>query len=99
MRTLKYLNTILTIIALLLTAVLWTLWSHAPMSLAGEAQAQGMVDAGTLRLETLNQIKTLTQKVEELTGLFKNGQARVRLENAADAGAGREGQSTPRPRG
>ncbi|MEX0777597.1 MAG: hypothetical protein WD042_17975 [Phycisphaeraceae bacterium] len=82
MRMLKYLNTVLTLIALLLTLNLWTLWTAAPLATVSDAQAAGLPDAGAQRQELIDQLKSLNKKVDETNGLFKSGQARVKLENA-----------------
>jgi len=86
MRSLRYLNTILTIVAVLLSLHLWTMWSVSPagesLSLATEAQAapEGIPNAASQRKQMIDEIKSNTRKVEELLNLFKSGQARVRLE-------------------
>ncbi len=82
MRSLTYLNVVLSLIAVLLTAVLWTMWSNPAVDLTASARAQGLTDPGAQRAAQIDQLKSINQKVEELTRLFKSGQARVRLENA-----------------
>lgn len=91
MRSLRYLNTVLTVIAILLTLQLWTTWSAGSASWPGasvaEARARSQAkvkDSGTTpgaqRAETVRQLKKLNQNTETLIDLFRNGQARVRVE-------------------
>lgn len=82
MRSLKYLNSILTVLAVLLSLQLYTTWmSPAAPSLASEAHAQeGIPNAGAQRKEMIDQLKRVSQQVEELNGQFKSGTARVRVE-------------------
>lgn len=80
MRPVSYLNAVLTVIAFLLAGLLWTAWSGPSFSFVPSAQAQGFDDPGTQRAEQINQLKILNQGVKELAGLFRTGQARVRLE-------------------
>jgi hypothetical protein len=86
MRSLRYLNTVLTIIAILLTLQLWTLWTTGgrdgsqAIEIASVAHAGGIPNAGMQRKQTNDLLKALLQKTEELTGLFKSGRARMRLD-------------------
>ena len=87
MKSLRYLNTILTVIAVLLTLNVWTLWTITPggdaLSAATEARAQGMTNAGAQRKQMIDAIKKVEAKTVELTKMFKDGRARVRLEGGA----------------
>lgn len=84
MKSLKYLNTILTVIAVLLTVNVWTLWSITPggnaLSVATEARADGMTNAGAQRKQIIDAVNQARAEVGELKSMFKNGSARVRLE-------------------
>ncbi len=86
MRSLRYLNTVLTVIAILLTLQLWTLWTTGGrddgrmVDVASVARAGGIPNAGMQRKQANDLLKTLIKKTEELTGLFKSGRARMRLE-------------------
>ena len=92
MRSLRYLNTVLTVIAVLLTMQLWTTWSAGSASWPGASVAQartrsqaasrasGIPNSGEQRAETVRQLKKLNQNTETLIGLFRNGKARVRVE-------------------
>jgi len=69
MSALKYLNTILTVLAVLLALQLWTTWMQAPQ-LTPEAHAQGIPDAGAQRLQMIDQLKLLNQKTDEVKALL-----------------------------
>ena len=86
MRSLRYLNTVLTVIAILLTLQLWTLWTTGgrndgpAIDMVAVASAAGIPNAGMQRKQTNDLLKVLIKKTEELTVLFKSGRARMRLE-------------------
>ena len=84
MKSLRYLNTMLTVIAVLLTVNIWTIWSVSPggdaLSVATEARAEGMPNAGAQRKEMITAIKKVQAETGELKAMFKSGSARVRLE-------------------
>lgn len=84
MKSLKYLNTILTVIAVLLTVNVWTLWSVTPggeaFSVATEARADGIANGGAQRKQIIDAVNQVRSEVGELKSMFKNGSARVRLE-------------------
>ncbi len=84
MKSLRYLNTMLTVIAVLLTVNVWTLWTITPggdaLSIASEAQAVGMPNAGAQRKQLIEAVKRVEAQTGELAAMFKNGSARVRLE-------------------
>lgn len=94
----RYLNGVLTIIAVLLTLQLWTSWTGGPAAgnsgeFAGgmpdfasvahaQEDAKGIPNAGAQRREIVELLKKLTIQTEALTGLFRSGQARVKVEGA-----------------
>ena len=81
MPKLRYLNTVLTIIAILLTLNLWTLWaSSSAVDVATPAHAQGLTNAGAQRAAMVNAMKENTKKMDQLISLMKSGQVRVRVE-------------------
>lgn len=84
MKSLRYLNTVLTVIAVLLTLNVWTLWSVTPggesLSVATEARADGMTNAAQQRKQIVDAVKRVESQTAELKAMFKNGTARVRLE-------------------
>ena len=90
MRSMRYLNTVLTILAVLLTLNLWTQWTATPggrlLWTAQEAHAaepaRGLPNAAQQRRETVQQLKQLNTEVRSLKQMFASGQARVRLEAA-----------------
>lgn len=81
MRRLRYLNTILTVIAVLLTLNLWTMWaaSGSPDGSA-PARAEGLANAAAQRQQIVDQVRTQNQKMDQLIALLKSGQMRVRIE-------------------
>jgi len=81
----RYLNVVLTVIALLMGLHLGTLWVGAPVdsqlpTMATPVYAQGIPDAGAQRRDMVEQLRKLNIQVEALNNQFKNGQARVRVE-------------------
>ena len=92
MRSIRYLNVVLTVIALLLTLHLWTLWTspasgRSPSDLISEpaAHAQsGIPNAAAQRVEMIKELKKVSKNMEELTGLFLSGKARVRVEGGGN---------------
>jgi hypothetical protein len=80
----RYLNTILTILALLLALQLWTTWTGTaspPLSLVAQAQAQdGIPNAGAQRKQMIDLLKEQNVKIEKLSQLLESGRVRVRLE-------------------
>lgn len=95
MKSLRYLNTMLTVIAVLLTVNVWTLWSVTPggevLSAASEARADGIANGGAQRQQIISAIKQVQADTGELKAMFKNGSARVRLE------AGSQAPTPPQP--
>lgn len=95
MRSLRYLNLMLTVIAVLLTLQLWTVWTVGPVSLTGTvaqaappreprslraSQRSGVNASVTQRAEVVGQLKQLNKKIDTLIGLFRAGKAKVRVE-------------------
>mgnify|MGYP006908264419 CR=1 FL=1 len=85
MRSLRYLNSILTVLAVLLALQLWTTWTMTPQAtVATSAQAKGGIpDAGSQRKQMVDLLKTLTQQSSELNAMFASGSARVSVEAGA----------------
>ena len=84
MRALRYLNTVLTIIALLLTLQLWTSWTQGTAQgqlpdVATPAQA-AIPNAAAQRKQMIDLIKQTNQNISDLTELFKSGKARVSMQ-------------------
>lgn len=87
MRSLRYLNTVLTLIAILLTLNLYVGWTTTPggelLSIASEAHAQesgGIANAGAQRKEMIDLLKQMNASVNEMQKTLTNGSARVRVE-------------------
>lgn len=87
MRSIRYLNTILTVLALLLSLQLWTTWAGSP-AMASQVQAarrssktaaDGIPNAGSQRKQMIDLLKKQTQKTEELVILLKSGKVRVKV--------------------
>lgn len=89
MGSLRYLNSILTILTVVMTLQLWTVWtgsgsptptgSPPPLS-PTQAWAEGIPDAGAQRKQMVDLLKQLVQESAAQTKMFKNGEARVRVE-------------------
>ncbi len=88
MQSNKYLNAVLTVIAVLLALNLGAYWSnqdHAnTIGLATPAYAGGIANAGQQRKQIAEELKRVSRQIEALKGLFTSGQARVRLESGHD---------------
>ncbi len=90
MHSLRYLNTILTILAVLLSVQLWTSWNTATDPTTSQqafgpraAYASGIPNAGAQRKQIVDLLKKQVQQTEALADMFKSGQARVRVERRA----------------
>ena len=88
MRSLRYLNSVLTILAVLLALQLWTHWTgeaaYRPgtgLTTASEVMAAGggIPNAGAQRKQMIDQLKRQTDAIENLTEMFRNGQAKIRM--------------------
>lgn len=85
MASLRYLNFVLTVIAVLLGMHLWTSWSVPTAAPAYAAPQEapsggGIPNAGAQRQQQVDMLKRLSQQTDELIGLFRSGQARVRVD-------------------
>ena len=76
MSSIRYLNTILTALTLVIAAQLWTTWSASP-SMASTAEAAGIPDTGAQNQQMIDQLKLLNQKTEEIKGLLASGKLHV----------------------
>lgn len=94
MRPLRYLNTVLTLITILLTLHLWTLW-NGPIGMAilpatpaqGAPRVLGIPNASEQRYEVVSLLKRLNSKTDELIGLFRWGKATVLVKESKTARA------------
>jgi hypothetical protein len=80
MPSLKYLNTILTVLAVLLGLSLWTAWTQSPDFVA-PAHAQGIPDEGAQRKQMIDELKLLNKKVDGLQALLVSGAVRVQVQD------------------
>lgn len=84
MKSLRYLNTVLTVIAVLLTVNLWTLWTVTPggdaLSVASQARAAGLTNGGQQRKEIIDVLKRINADTGEVKSMLSGGNIRVRLE-------------------
>jgi len=82
MKAIRYLNVILTVLALLLALQLWTTWTSTGAMVATAHAAVPAVpganlDAGAQRNEMIGVLKQLIQSVQDQTEFLKSGQLRV----------------------
>ncbi|MEX0653773.1 MAG: hypothetical protein WD534_01845 [Phycisphaeraceae bacterium] len=84
MQSLKYLNSVLTVIAVLLTLNLWVGWTDTPagdrMTIVSEAQAQGVPNAAQQRREMIDSIKQVNSQIGEIKTLLTSGRVKVQAE-------------------
>lgn len=83
----KYLNAVLTTIALLLALNLWVGVNPSPadsMNPEGQAIAQGRVDAGQQRAEMITELKGLKSTVESISKKLSDGSITVKVEGEPD---------------
>lgn len=83
MNNTKYLNAVLTAIALLLALNLWVGVNASPSnntSLAGQAIAQGRVDAGQQRAQMIKELVGLKSTVESMSKKLSDGSIKVKVE-------------------
>jgi len=91
MRSLRYLNTILTLIAVLLTLNLWTAWTASPGTPAidgahtASAQAKGVGSSGERQVEMINQLKSLNTAVGNIETTLTSGKMRVKVDSMPKA--------------
>lgn len=94
MRSLRYLNAILTAVAILLTVQLWMWWvgdaseNHGFMVSPVHAQAVpvGLNNASSERRQIAELLKKLNHRTEELITLFRSGRARINVEIPSENG-------------
>jgi hypothetical protein len=83
MTNIKYLNAVLTAVAVLLTLNLWVGLNSSPgdsLSLESQAVAQGRVDAGQQRAEMIKELKSLKSTVESMSTKLSDGSVTVKVE-------------------
>lgn len=81
----KYLNSVLTVIALLLALNLWVGAHQSPVAAAmdpsSEALAQGRIDAGQQRAEMIKELRLLGSKVDSMSKKLSDGSIKIKIED------------------
>lgn len=87
MRSLRYLNSVLTVLAVLLALQLWTSLntSSVPIATPQTASAQGIVNAGAQRKEMNELLTKLNAQVAATNELLRSGQMQVQVHMPAGA--------------
>ncbi len=85
MLRLRYLNSVLTVIAVLLTINLYTLWTVTPGGAAlspspSMAAEGGVVDARVQRKDMIDQLKQLNSELSAMHRTLSSGNVRVQVE-------------------
>ena len=82
MPSLRYLNTVLTVIALLLTLNLWTAWTTTAggQALSVAQPAEAAINPQAQRHEMIGLLKKLNTNVGELNATLTSGKVRVKVE-------------------
>ncbi|MFP4146066.1 MAG: hypothetical protein ACOCTI_08175 [Phycisphaeraceae bacterium] len=87
MRSLKYLNTILTVLAVLLTINLWTTWQMGSArdvaSLTQPAEAAGVPNAASQRKKMVDLLKVISTDLNEMQQTLQSGEITVKLQAPA----------------
>lgn len=83
MSSIKYLNTILTVLAFMLAMQLWTSWNSGP-EWAAPAHAQGIPDGGAQRQMIVDQLKLLNKRTDEIKSVLTSGKMRVLIAEAPE---------------
>jgi hypothetical protein len=85
MRSLRYLNSVLTVLAVLLTLQLFTAWTTSPAMISdAQAAGSGIPDAGAQRKQIVDELKLLNSKVNQLNTMFSSGAAKVTVIRTTD---------------
>lgn len=87
MNNMKYLNTVLTVLAVLLALNLWVNVNDSSsngIGLESQAIAQGRIDAGTQRAEMIKELKSLKSTVDSLSKKLTDGSITVKVEGDPD---------------
>lgn len=83
MGSLKYLNGVLTIIAVLLTLNLWTTWNTTPagqtLSIANQAQAAGFANPDAQREEMIGLLKKIDQGMADMQKTLTDGSVKAQM--------------------
>ncbi|QQE13283.1 hypothetical protein JD969_07445 [Planctomycetota bacterium] len=84
-RSLVYLNSVLSVIAVLLTLNLWAMWNTTPggqmVGIAEQANAQGIANSGAQRKMIIDELKILNKKASAIGEMMKSGKVVVQIRN------------------
>lgn len=83
MNNMKYLNTVLTVLAVLLALNLWVGVQPSPsnqLGLESQAIAQGTVNAGQQRTEMIKELQGIKSTVESMSKKLTDGSIKVKVE-------------------
>lgn len=77
-KSIRYLNSMLTLIAALLALELWTQWTTSPIELSTEVQAA--INPAVQRQQTNDLLAQISTQNKLLVSLFQSGKAKVTVE-------------------
>jgi hypothetical protein len=83
MKSLRYLNVVLTLIAVLLTMNLWVQYAQSPVGIATPALAaaeEGLANPAAQRNEIIALLKKQVAATENLHALLKSGTLKVKVD-------------------
>ena len=83
-----YTRVCLTAVTVLLTVLVIGLWAERGEPCSADQGAKPFMQAAVDRKATAKAIEASTAKMDELVGLFRNGQAKVQVLDAKGAAAG-----------
>lgn len=87
MRSLRYLNSILTVLAVLLALQLWTTFTTSSVTLTTPqaASAQGVVNPSEQRKDMIELLTKINQQMAATNDLLRSGQMKVQVDMPAAA--------------
>jgi len=85
MPSLRYLNSLLTVIAVLLTLNVYALWTAAPVGVSASSEAYandppGMPNAGKQRKDMIDELKRVNTGLDSLQAALMSGKVKVQVE-------------------
>lgn len=88
MPSLRYLNSMLTIIAVLLTLNVYAMWTAAPAHVTAPADAYaaepaGLPNAGKQRKDMIDELKKVNGNIDALKSALLSGKVKVQVEGDA----------------
>lgn len=87
MRSLRYLNVMLTLVAVLLAGNLWVAVQDSPGNwrAVSEAHAAGLANAGAQRQQIIDQLKKVNVQLGDLKTMLKKGDVAVQVSRKQSA--------------